>query len=98
MAYPIKVCEICSEEFELKPDKPGLATRCPEHSPRRALTIKEAQEAHKEERHQAIESGFRDAISAKQSAKAQGDKAAASQYQDEIVRIDKTRRRPWLSK
>jgi len=32
MAYPIKVCVICSEEFELKPDKPGFANRCPECS------------------------------------------------------------------
>jgi hypothetical protein len=30
MAYPIKVCAVCSEEFELKPDKPGFANRCPE--------------------------------------------------------------------
>jgi hypothetical protein len=30
MAFPIKVCAICSEEFELKPDKPGFANRCPE--------------------------------------------------------------------
>ena len=29
MAYPIKVCAICSEEFELKPGKPGFANRCP---------------------------------------------------------------------
>jgi hypothetical protein len=29
MAFPIKVCAICSEEFELKPDKPGFANRCP---------------------------------------------------------------------
>ena len=32
MAFPIKVCVICSEEFELKPDKPGFANRCPECS------------------------------------------------------------------
>ncbi len=32
MAYPIRVCVICSEEFELKPDKPGYANRCPECS------------------------------------------------------------------
>jgi hypothetical protein len=30
MAFPIKVCAVCSEEFELKPDKPGFANRCPE--------------------------------------------------------------------
>jgi hypothetical protein len=29
MAFPIKVCTLCSEEFELKPDKPGFANRCP---------------------------------------------------------------------
>lgn len=32
MAFPIKVCSICSEEFELKPDKPGFANHCPECS------------------------------------------------------------------
>lgn len=32
MPYPVKVCVICSEEFELKPDKPGFANRCPECS------------------------------------------------------------------
>jgi hypothetical protein len=30
MAFPIKVCSVCSEEFELKPGKPGFANRCPE--------------------------------------------------------------------
>ncbi len=29
MAFPIKVCVVCSEEFELKPDKPGFVNRCP---------------------------------------------------------------------
>jgi hypothetical protein len=32
MAFPIKICANCSEEFELKPDKPGFANRCPECS------------------------------------------------------------------
>ncbi|QNI36962.1 hypothetical protein [Edaphobacter albus] len=32
MAFPIKVCVVCHEEFELKPDKPGFANRCPECS------------------------------------------------------------------
>jgi hypothetical protein len=32
MAFPIKVCIVCEEEFELKPDKPGFANRCPECS------------------------------------------------------------------
>jgi hypothetical protein len=29
MAFPIRVCVACSEEFELKPGKPGFANRCP---------------------------------------------------------------------
>ncbi len=29
MSLPIKTCVICGEEFELKPDKPGFANRCP---------------------------------------------------------------------
>jgi hypothetical protein len=29
MSFPIKTCVICSEEFELRPDKPGFANRCP---------------------------------------------------------------------
>ena len=32
MAYPIKTCVLCGEEFELKPGKPGFANRCPECS------------------------------------------------------------------
>lgn len=32
MSFPIKVCAICSEEFELKPGKPGFANRCPDCS------------------------------------------------------------------
>jgi hypothetical protein len=32
MPFPIKVCVICKEEFELKPDKPGFANRCPDCS------------------------------------------------------------------
>jgi hypothetical protein len=29
MPFPIKTCAICGEEFELRPDKPGFANRCP---------------------------------------------------------------------
>jgi hypothetical protein len=32
MAFPIRICAVCSEEFELKPDKPGFANRCPQCS------------------------------------------------------------------
>jgi hypothetical protein len=29
MAFPTIICAVCAEEFELKPDKPGFANRCP---------------------------------------------------------------------
>lgn len=32
MVFPIKTCVVCGEEFELRPDKPGFANRCPECS------------------------------------------------------------------
>jgi hypothetical protein len=40
MSFPIKTCIICSEEFELRPDKPGFANRCPSCSePEEAETV-----------------------------------------------------------
>ncbi len=30
--FPIKTCVFCGDEFELKPDKPGFANRCPDCS------------------------------------------------------------------
>jgi hypothetical protein len=32
MAFPIKTCVICGDEFELRPGKPGFANRCPDCS------------------------------------------------------------------
>jgi hypothetical protein len=32
MLFPTKICAICGEEFELKPDKPGFANHCPDCS------------------------------------------------------------------
>jgi hypothetical protein len=32
MAYPMKICVVCGEEFELKPGRPGYANRCPDCS------------------------------------------------------------------
>jgi hypothetical protein len=62
MAFPIKTCIVCSEEFELKPDKPGFANRCPECSasdatapttqrPRDADERKSASEVNEARRH-----------------------------------------------
>ena len=32
MAFPMKKCVACGEEFELRPGKPGFANRCPDCS------------------------------------------------------------------
>jgi hypothetical protein len=62
MAFPIKICTVCEEEFELKPDKPGFADRCPGCSTPQAAdpatkrsmdaderkTVREANEARRE--------------------------------------------------
>jgi hypothetical protein len=42
MPFPIKVCVNCGEEFELKPDKPGFANRCPECSDPEAISAVES--------------------------------------------------------
>ena len=54
MAFPVKVCVVCEEEFELKPDKPGFANRCPECSAPEA-TSPAAQRMDAEERKSAAE-------------------------------------------
>ncbi len=28
MPFPMKICAVCGEEFELRPDKPGFANKC----------------------------------------------------------------------
>ena len=62
MAFPIRTCVVCGEEFELKPGKPGFANRCPDCSENEAAdpaakrsmdaderkTQKEANEARRE--------------------------------------------------
>jgi len=40
MASPLRICAVCSEEFELKPDKPGFANRCPACSEPEAAEVK----------------------------------------------------------
>jgi len=37
MPFPIRTCVVCHEEFELRPDKPGFANRCPSCSEPEAI-------------------------------------------------------------
>ena len=55
MAFPIKVCIVCSEEFELRPDKPGFANRCPECTQSPADGVASKQRLDADERKSMIE-------------------------------------------
>ena len=55
MAFPIKVCVVCEEEFELKPGKPGFANRCPECSEPESSGTGTKQSMSAEERRSASE-------------------------------------------
>jgi predicted nucleic acid-binding Zn ribbon protein len=48
MAFPIRTCVVCGEEFELKPDKPGFANRCPECSEPDEETATESEKGNSE--------------------------------------------------
>lgn len=53
--FPIKTCVVCAEEFELKPDKPGFANRCPECSEPEAADAGGKQRMDADERKSASE-------------------------------------------
>jgi hypothetical protein len=55
MAFPIKVCVVCSEEFELKPGKPGFANRCPSCSEPEEANAKTKQAMDADERKSRVE-------------------------------------------
>jgi hypothetical protein len=50
MGFPIKICSVCGEEFELKPDKPGFANRCPDCSTEDAAASPEQRKMDSDER------------------------------------------------
>jgi hypothetical protein len=45
MSFPIRTCVVCGDEFELRPDKPGFANRCPSCSEPESTESDEAQPA-----------------------------------------------------
>jgi hypothetical protein len=61
MAFPIKTCVVCGDEFELRPGKPGFANRCPTCSEPEAEApahhgahVKSAEERHTEQEANAL--------------------------------------------
>jgi hypothetical protein len=55
MAFPIRACAVCGEEFELKPDKPGFANRCPECTGTEAVAPSDKRRLDADERKSASE-------------------------------------------
>jgi predicted amidophosphoribosyltransferase len=55
MAFPIKICSVCQEEFELKPDKPGFADRCPSCSTEESTSSTSRRRMDADERRSATE-------------------------------------------
>ena len=63
MPFPTKTCIVCGEEFELKPDKPGFANRCP------ACSAPEAADANAKDLTSALDAGSkREANAARREA------------------------------
>ena len=55
MANSIRTCVICSEEFELSPQKPGFANRCPACSAPRPVDPRVVRQVNRQGRLQMIE-------------------------------------------
>lgn len=67
MPFPIKICAVCGEEFELKPDKPGFANRCPECSEPEAGEDATVTDAANKEMNEARRKAIRDLLYRKDS-------------------------------
>jgi len=69
MPFPIRKCVICSEEFELRPDKPGFANRCPQCSEEEDLepSAKNPLDAGDREANEARRKAIRDLLYRKDS-------------------------------
>lgn len=93
MAGPSRICIICSEPFELEPQKPGFANRCPKCSSPKPLDPKVARQADRERRRQTIEAAIRGEAKAKQLAVAHGEEAAAAECERriQILRLMKSK-------
>ena len=55
MPFPIRTCVVCKEEFELRPDKPGFANRCPACSEPEAAESEEKRPFEESDRRVTIE-------------------------------------------
>lgn len=62
MPFPIKTCAVCGEKFELKPDKPGFANRCPECSMEDEATDEKTKGATKGESNRELDAERRKAM------------------------------------
>lgn len=74
MAFPIKTCVVCGDEFELRPGKPGFANRCP------SCSEPEAEEPQPDSRHLSAE---------ERKAQAEADAERRKAIRDLLYRKDR---------
>ena len=84
-------CSKCSKYFVLEYGKPGLATECPECSPEKPLSPKEAREAALLNKSDIAEKLFQSKIREKREAEASRNWALANDLEMKIQELDKAR-------
>ena len=80
---------MCSEQFELLPGKPGLATVCPKCSRPKPLDPKVAREAERQRKRGAIQEAINFEIRAKREAVAKGKLGTAEELEAKIQRLSR---------
>jgi DNA-directed RNA polymerase subunit RPC12/RpoP len=84
MAYPSRICVVCSEPFELKPDKPGFANQCPACSSPKRLEPWEVRRANRERKRLEIEAKIQSLAADKQCAEGRGQESVAADCEARI--------------
>lgn len=87
MPNPLRVCAVCSNEFELLPAKPGFANRCPGCSFPKLLDPKKARDAERVRKRAVIQSAINAEIKNKKVAKDSANYLEADNCERRIVSL-----------
>jgi hypothetical protein len=84
MANNTRICVICSEPFELRPDKPGFADRCLKCSLPKPIDPRIARQADRAKKRKSIEGLIRSYTASKGLAEAEGKLDEVAYYEKRI--------------
>jgi hypothetical protein len=84
MSNPIRICKLCDEPFELKPDKPGLVTQCPACSAPKSNGLPGARTANRHDLLKRYDFFIRFSTQDKERAERLGDGPLATMRENEI--------------